>query len=167
MGANVKKTFKESEKGMATLEVVPLLFVFIFMFAYTLGAFGVIHTGIMHSISARTYAFETFRNRTNLVYFRDIPGAEPRQFKDVGNRVHAILAEGRADGDDNFLASERAIRMGITIEPGPSRNDGSIHNQKVHEADELANGKRNQRVEVSPVWIMVQYGICLDMKCGG
>ncbi len=60
---------------MATIEMLPMMFIFIFLFSYTLGAFGIIHTGIKNSISARAYAFETFRNRSNLVYFRDIPVA--------------------------------------------------------------------------------------------
>lgn len=151
----------KNEKGMATLEILPLIFVFIFLFAYMLGAFGVVHTAIKFSISARTYAFETFRNRTNLVYFRENSSTDSRQYRDNGNRFHAITTQG-----GEFMPTERAIRMGMTIEPGPSRNDITIHNEKVHTADELATGKRNQQVEVSPVWIMVSYGICLNAKCG-
>jgi hypothetical protein len=154
----------QDQKGMATLEVLPLLFIFIFLFSYTMGAFGIIHTSIKYSIAARTYAFETFRNRSNLVYFRDRAGADPSEFKTNGNRFHGVLPEG--DGDRNLRATSRAIMMGMTVQPGASENDITIHNDKVHSADELSSGRRNQKVEVSPVWIMVVYGICLDVKCG-
>jgi hypothetical protein len=162
-----KRKPADNERGLATLEALPLLVVFVFLIAYTLGGFGIIHTAIMQSISARTYAFETFRNRTNLTYFRDIPSdAAMLHYRAYGNRLHGIMSETRRQDDAAFRATERPIRVGITIEPGPSRNDISIHNTKVHE-EILADGKRNQTVEVGPAWIMIQYGICIDARCGG
>lgn len=155
---------------MATLEVVPLLLVFVFLMAYTLGAFGIIHTGILNSISARTYAFETFRNRSNLWYFRDLKGSERRQYRDHGNRFHGIMAENNKANE--FRASERAIRMGMETPPSASRGDPTIHNQKLFESDQLAEGStaaasaRNQTVEVGPAWVMIQYGICINVGCG-
>lgn len=154
----------KSEKGMATIETLPLLFIFIFLIAYTLGFFGVIHTAIMNSISSRTYAFETFRNRSNLIYFRDTANAEKRILRKKQARTHMILTEERKD--DQMRATERAIRIGIPIQPGPSRNDPSVHNDKIFEPDSIQDKKRNQKVEVSPVWIMVQYGVCLNLQCG-
>jgi len=149
---------------MATIEVLPLLLVFLMLFSYTLGAFGIIHTGIMHSISARAYAFETFRNRTSLVYFRDLPGAERRQYRDHGNRFHGIMTENNKG--NQFRATERAIRMGIGVEPDASRNDTTIHNDKIFSSPTLADGKRNETVEVSPAWVVVVYGICMNVACG-
>lgn len=150
---------------MATLETLPLIFVFLYLFAYTLGAFGTIHTAIKYTIAARTYAFETFRNRTNLTYFRDRAGAGKHHFRENGNRFHTIMAVGTRTGDE-FRATQRPIRMGIPIEPGPSENNPDIHNRDVHQAEELLQGRRNRQVEVSPAWIMVTYGICLNNKCG-
>lgn len=147
---------------MATLEVLPLILVFVLLFAYTLGSFGVIHTGIMHSISARTYAFETFRNRTNLWYFRDQAGRERVVYRDHGNRFHGIMPEGNREG--RWQATERALRMGMPIESDGSRSDLALHNERVHT---VADGKRNQTVGVSPIWITVQYGICMNVTCGG
>jgi hypothetical protein len=154
-----------NEKGMATIETIPLILLFVFMASYMLGAFGIIHTGIMHSISARTYAFETFRNRTNLVWFRSnaLQTMYP-EYKEIGNRTHGIMHEMRPDGVEKYWPSERALRMGWTIAPGTSRNDWELHN-KVN-GDGIVSGKRNTKYEVSPVWIMVLYGICLDNKCG-
>ena len=152
---------------MATLETLPLIFVFLYLFAYTLGAFGSIHTAIKYSIGARTYTFETFRNRTNLTYFRDRDSAGVRNhYRQNGNRFHGIQAVGVRSGED-FKATRRAIRMGVPIDPGASDNDPELHNNAVHQSEELAYGRRNSKVEVSPMWVMVAYGICLDKKCGG
>lgn len=154
---------------MATLEVLPLILIFVFLMAYTLGAFGIIHTGIMNSISARAYAFETFRNRSNLWYFRDLKGSEKRHYRDHGNRFHGIMAEHNKANE--FRATERAIRMGMSAPPGPSRNDPKIHNEKLfgddlQESLTASGSKRNTQVEVGPAWVMVQYGICINVKCG-
>ena len=134
------------------------------LFSYTLGAFGIIHTGIMHSISARAYAFETFRNRTSLIYFRDLPGAERRHFRIHGNRFHGIMTENTKG--NQFRATERAIRMGIGVDPDGSRNDAAIHNEKVHGSEQLGDGQRNESIEVSPAWIVIAYGICMRVSCG-
>jgi hypothetical protein len=159
------KRIKNDERGMATLEVLPLLFIFIYIFAYTLGTFGFIHTSIKYSISARAYAFETFRNRTNLTYFRDKPNSAVSNYRQIGNRFHGIQAPGTA-ANDTFRATSRSIRMGVKTDPLPSDNDPTIHNDRVHYADELSDGRRNRQVEVNPGWVMVVYGICLNKSCG-
>jgi hypothetical protein len=167
MGVKMRRLMKtmRNENGMATIETIPLILLFVFMATYMLGAFGIIHTGIMHSISSRAYAFETFRNRTNLVWFRDnavtIP---PSVYKKIGNRTHGVMHENRPDGTDKYWPSERALRMGWPINPGTSRNDWELHN-KVN-GDGIVSGARNTKYEISPVWIMVLYGICLDNRCG-
>lgn len=153
-----------NENGMATLEVLPLILVFLMLFSYTLGAFGIIHTGIMQSISARAYTFETFRNRTNLVYFRDLPGRDRRHYRAHGNRFHSIMTE--KYNSSQFRASERAIRMGIGVDPDTSRNDPTVHNEKIYASEQLKDKARNESVEVSPAWITVSYGICLRVSCG-
>ena len=56
MKTQMKANALKNQRGMATIEVLPLLLVFLMLFSYTLGAFGIIHTGIMHSISARSSA---------------------------------------------------------------------------------------------------------------
>jgi hypothetical protein len=130
-----------------------------------MGYFGIVHTGIKNSISARAYAFETFRSRTNLVYFRDNSTANAAvQYSRVGNRTHGIVSEMRSDTDLRFVATERPIRVGLPIAPDASRNDPSVHNYKIHT---ISPGKRNQLHSASPVWVTVQYGICLNAICGG
>lgn len=151
---------------MATIETLPLLFIFLFLTSYTLGFFGIIHTGIMNSISARAYAFETFRNRSSLLYFRDTPNSDRKHYKKSQSRTHMILDENREENDAQMRVTERPLRIGIPLQPGPSRQDPTIHNDKLFQEDAIMDKKRNQRVEVSPVWVMVQYGICLNMQCG-
>lgn len=155
----------DNERGMATIETIPLILVFVFMMAYEIGMFGVIHTGIMNSISARTYAFETFRNRSNLVYFRDIqPPAN--HYREVGNRTHAVRSEADLQTDTMGIATERPIRVGIPMEiDSASRNNQAVHNEKVFDQKLVGNQQRNTTVSVNPVWLQVQYGICMNSRC--
>jgi hypothetical protein len=163
----------KNEKGMATIETLPLLFLFIFLMSYTLGGFGVVHSGIKNSIAARTYAFETFRNRSNLIYLRDAPDSGARnEFKQNGNRTHAIASEVRGDTTTSFIVTERPLRVGMPSSPDGIKNarGGSsmqIHNDEIFAQNAVVGGKRiNQRLEVNPVWVIVQYGICLNVNCG-
>lgn len=156
----------QNEKGLATLETIPLLLLFVILLAYSFGSFGIVHTGILNSIAARTYAFETFRNRSSLVYFRDAggDGTAPRMhFLAIENRIHGIMQEEITD-DSGFKATERPVRIGFGGIPGDgSRNDPSIHNSKIFSDVEE---QRETQVGVSPVWVMTQYGICLNAECG-
>jgi hypothetical protein len=160
-----------NEKGMATIETIPLIMVFVFMLCYEFGVFGIIHTGIMQSISARAYAFETFKNRSSLVYFRDDPGGSAVNFfRLTGTRTHGIASEAKTDNDGGFdgIAAERPLRVGIPFEPDQeSRDDLERHNVKLFDQALVGPQKRNQKVEVNPVWIQVQYGMCLNTRCGG
>ena len=162
----------DNERGMATIETIPLIMVFVFMLCYEFGIFGVIHTGIMQSISARAYAFETFRNRSNLFYFRDGPGDLPLgsyYFRNAGTRTHGIASEKKSDEDsnDDGLAAERPLRVGIPFTPDlTSRKDLDRHNVKIFSQTLVGPQKRNTSVEVNPVWIQVVYGMCLNKKCG-
>lgn len=169
MGVEMTKTsILNNEKGMATIETIPLILVFVFMLCYELGMFGIIHTGIMHSISARAYAFETFKNRSNLYYFRDSPGgSEIYYFKNVGNRTHGVASELKTDADNGLdgVAAERPLRVGIPMEVDTaSRNNIELHNKQIFE--KISPGKRNQDFKVNPVFIQVQYGICMNVTCG-
>lgn len=156
----------KNERGMATIETIPLVFVFLFLLCYELGMFGVIHTGIMNSISSRTYAFETFRNRTNLTFLRD-SGPSMNTYREMGNRTHAVRSERTRSDESMGVATERPIRVGIPMEPNTAtRNDVQTHNDKVHSQQLVGYQKRNTTVEVNPVWTQVQYGICLNATCG-
>ena len=152
----------ENEDGTATVETIPLMFIFVALLSYVIGVFGVVHTGILDSIAARTYAFETFRNRANVTYFRDNNPAQPLlHFQNIGDRIHAVTSE-QSNGQLTFFATERPIRMGMGSLNVVGR-DEAVHMEKV---PLVAPGRRNNNVEVSPVWVITQYGICINVQCG-
>lgn len=141
------------------VETVPLLVIFVVLVSFALGLFGVVHTAVLHSIGARTYAYETFRNRTNLYYFRENGSGltTPYNFSRKGWRYHAVNHE--SDPRNSFVATVRPISYG----PEAPITDAAdtVHNQQIFELPQ-----RNDRVSVNPAWIMVGYGICLNASCG-
>lgn len=163
----------KNQKGLATVETLPLLFVFVILLAYSFGSFGIIHTGILNSIAARTYAFEIMRNRTNVTYFRDnvvnggVSPSASGHFNRLGNRIHGIRQENRTGAaldNSGFRSTERPLRVGFGGIPADgSRDVASLHNQKIF--SDIGENVQTQ-VGASPVWIMTQYGICINAKCG-
>lgn len=159
-----KNNILENEKGQAMLEAVPLMAIFVILMAYGLGLFGVIHSGILFSISARSYAFETFRNRTNTEVFRYSGNASSSNrvtYKDVGFRYH-LVSDGMIDANDDITASQRPIIMGLNREP--TGEDGLTHNQNIY--GDIVAGDRNRTVAVHPAWLMIGYGLCINAQCG-
>lgn len=162
-GAEMKRWLKKSrignEKGLAILETVPLIVVFVLLFSFGMGFFGVIHTATLHSIGARAYSFETFRQRTNLYYFREDGSGldQPFNFSKKGWRYHAVNHE--SDTRTKFVSTTRPITIGKGADPGDAGPE--THNLQIYELQ-----ARNQRYAVNPVWVMVGYGICLNAGCG-
>lgn len=159
----------ENEDGLATIEALPLVVVFVVLITYGLGLFGFVHTGILHSIGARTYAFETFRNRTNLTFFRDgeKDDGEPIAFNQLGFRFHAVVSEADLSNATTFYASERPLAFGRG--PGSQREQkGSItdHSERIYEIENSYRRDGGNAVQVSPGWVMVGYGICVNANCG-
>ncbi len=161
MKAVKMKRHLKNNKGMATLEALPLLVIFLVFISYGMGFFGFIHTGILHSIAARAYIFETMRNRTNVTYFREnLTGiTSPIHFKNIGMRFHIIQNEDITTAEGDITATSRPIAIGRELE----RSNASVadHNTKI-----FALQARNQNVAVSPAWVMVGYGLCLNVGCG-
>jgi hypothetical protein len=152
----------KNEQGMAMIETVALLVIFVILLSFGMGFFGVVHTAILNSIAARAYAFETFRSRTNLNYYREDGSAldgnpGPLYLGVKGFRYHAIQHE--TDSRNSFIATTRAIAMGRTEKVVQTGQD--VHNGQLW--DILP---RNQKVDIDPVWIMVGYGICVNAGCG-
>ncbi len=163
-----------NERGFSSIEALVLMVCFTLMVGFTLGVFGIIHTGILHSIGARNYAFETFRHRTNLSYLRD---ANPfgtsapdslDSYTNVGTtmkgqnfRLHFNVSEYVEPG--KMQPSERPISKGKTLD-AVGRTD-SMHLQ-INNENNLAAGKRyNNQDGVNPAWIKVAYGICMNANC--
>lgn len=150
----VKNTLNQSERGIATIETVTLLFVFVLFMSFTVGFFGVVHTGILNSISARAYTFETFRNRVNLSFLRDekIPAPDD-YYGNIGFRVNGISESESI----HWVPSKRSISATYDLK------DLKISD---HNDQNLQITKRETK-SFNPVWIKTAYGICLNAKCGG
>lgn len=168
----------KKQKGMASIEMVPILLLFAMLFNFTLGFFGVIHTGILNSISARNYAFETFRNRTNLTYLRDSDTRTATEeidarYTKVGYRFHGIISE--TNNATDWIATQRPIRFTDTNvgldEPLGDANDHRtlVRNiQSTGKVSDTFTGKTEEEGKsgVNPVWLQTLYGICMNSRCG-
>lgn len=161
---------------MAILELIPTLFVYMLLINFSLGFFGAIHAGILHSIASRNYAFETMRHRANLIYHRLYEPA--KSFSKVGYRFGGIIYDNAKDvGDNGWIAPTRPIAFtsgfggndpktgmdlsnrGIASEP----NAKTLHNATVNNLNEAV---RNENISVSQIWIKSLYGICINAQCG-
>ncbi len=155
----------KNEKGMAIFEIVPILIIIVLFINFSLGFFGAIHTGILNSIAARNYAFETFRFRSNLSYFRNVSssgGTNPNYDK-TKFRTHGIGSDKKM-GSNTWYATTRLIDF-MNFQPARAADQigaPTDHNKSVRD---LAGG-RNEKVGVNPIWIRTAYGICLDSNCG-
>lgn len=157
----IKKPLK-NQKGMAIIELIPIMIIILLLFNFSLGFFGVIHTGILNSMAARNYAFETFRHRSNLTYMREgVKGGDIVSYKNEGMRLHATVSENKKT-DDLFVATPRPIDFLGNY--GLSAGSAEIHNNGIYN---VVDGKRyTAGGGVAPVWVRPQYGICLNAKCG-
>ena len=166
MGADLKKVIMDkkhnSERGIATLEAALLLSIFVVFMTYCVGTFGVIHTGILSSISARAYAFETFRNRTNLTYFRDTKTGDFDHTIKYGIRLHGIISDKAVDTDIRWYVTERTLSQGREVSSVQSNRPPTGDSKE----NELFDRKREAGA-VNPVYIKTLYGICLNYDCGG
>ena len=156
---------QNNEAGAATIEAIPLLAVFIIIMSYGIGSWGVIDTSILNSIAARNYAFETFRNRTNLKYFRENKQAaagavEHTEFR--GMRYHGVASENNLEDLTTSYPTTRKIALGNVGKPVDAGMN--VHKNQVH--NNVRKGIRNTSIEVNPTWLMIGYGICLNAACG-
>lgn len=160
---DVLKRPLNNDDGTALLESVPLVIIFVIFFAYGMGLFGVIHSGILMSISARTYAFETFRNRANTNIFRYSRNASNKNllvYDEIGFRYHLSYDQKFPGGE--IRATEKPIVKGLKREP--AGDDENTHTVNIYE--DVVTGERNQAVAVHPVWLMIGYGLCINAQCG-
>lgn len=156
--------FVTNQKGMAVLEMIPILIVIVILLNFSYGFFGVIHTGILNSIAAKNYAFETFRNRSNLWYFRVKPDKDNHNYYGWNQRLHGIASDSRPSSSSAAIATERSISF-MSGFGGP---DNLGRTPASHESvfSIKDDGTRfNGKSGVNPVWIRPAYGICLNAKC--
>jgi len=161
------RTFKKTERGMALVESIPVLFTIVILFNFSLGFFGAIHSGILNSIASYNYTLETFRFRSNLIYFR--PGADFKiNYKKAQNRVHGTIQDGNVPTEqrDIWPATVRPVTFS-------SRAEASISDSSHKYADKNSDGiwsvdsKPTTRdgPTTAEIWVKTVYGICLNADC--
>lgn len=164
-----------NQNGNAMIEIVPILAVFILLVNFALGFFGIIHSGILNSISARNYAFETFRNRADLSYLRDEVGQGDGNYRFTyrksGLRFHATKNETieSSDQNDAFYATRRPLKFTDIGATEDQRNESSsdYHNRLKRITEGQRASESGIDEGVNPVWVRTVYGICLNATCGG
>ncbi len=161
-----KSSSIKNNKGMAALEMIPILLVIVLFVNFSIGFFGVIHSGILNSIAARNYAFETFRNRSNLTYFRNNNPGGDRQvhYARTQLRLHGIVSEKGVENnaDTRWKVTTRVIDFMNFDKRVELVGDAATHNSRTREVPV----GRNTAIAVNPVWIKTLYGICLTAGCG-
>ena len=181
--------FIKQASGIAVIEMLPLLVVFVSLIGITTGLWGAIHSGTLQSIAARHYAFEVINNRTHIDYVRDIPTSSGGHTKMLGNTRHedqshfydsylgsrffGIVSYQTSTTPDPFVASR-----GISFFKDMTRKDGDIIQNGVfgplrntdktpYHNDLFDREVRNlPQKGVNPIWLMQGYGICLNASCG-
>lgn len=157
-----KPSIIKNEKGMAIFEMIPIIVVIVLFLNFSLGFFGAIHTGILNSIAARNYAFETFRNRASLTYFSNLDSSQTRyEYSKIQMRVHGITAE--KETGQKWIATSRLIDR-FSFEKRAADVEGNSKN--VHQNIRTLSEDRNTTVGVNPIWIKTTYGMCLTSTCG-
>ncbi|MBO9667304.1 MAG: hypothetical protein J7501_10890 [Bdellovibrio sp.] len=159
-----RKSLLNNERGSAMIETIPIIIVIVTFLTFSLGFFGAIHSGVLNSIASRNYAFETFRHRADLTYFRTTGTQDVVQFHyDVLKfRSHAIGTEKDNKGQ-KWLATTRKIGFNFGQKEAEASGTKSDHNKTVRDLNE---SERNEKVGVNPIWIKTSYGICLNAACG-
>lgn len=167
------KPLLKNEKGMAVFELIPTLFIYMLLINFSLGFFGIVHSGILQSIAARNYTFETLRHRADVVYHRN---KDQKPFDRSGQRYSGIILEHQPGENVGWPATARPIAFASSF--GGTDKDGvnlaargtaavkgeqDIHNNQVRTLNESV---RNESIGVKSVWIKTVYGICIDSKCG-
>lgn len=152
------------QRGMAVLEIVPVIIVISVLLRYTYGFFGVIHGATVQSIAVRNYTFETFRHRFRLDMLREADYSQKNKYL-KGVRVHGVRDENSmsVNGDPQW----HVARRNIMFPSGNVQDDGqSNFQQRMNQQNKIAYGSQNTDIDASPVWLAIRYGICIDYKCG-
>jgi hypothetical protein len=186
---NKKRKFKDTEKGMAMIEAIPVLFMLVVVFNFSLGFFGAIHSGILNSIGSYNYALETFRFRSNLMYFRPGatgPGTTNDNYSTSKNRVHGVTKEGNElsattpEEKSMWPATVRPITFNF-VKDDPKRgltsltevcDDNGCRSFDASTSTNIWNAKSEYEpeegtvIQTPRIWVKTVYGICITADCG-
>ena len=141
----------QNQRGVAMVEMLFLLAIFVTLFGMAFGFWTAIHRGTLQSIGARHYAFEVINNRTHFIYHRDTK-------KPVGNDK----AYYRKNGSRFFAIVEKQSILSPKLKP--VKRDLSLFNKDSMSIDPVdwRDGDR-----ANPIRLKVGYGICIDCECSG
>ncbi len=153
-----EKIKKNKESGMSLVESLPLIVVLASLVGFLLGLWGMTHKHVLHSIAARNYAFETFRNRANLMYFGS--GGPTHTYEQSEMRFHAVAESSNGSGLKAFTTPIRVPAQNVQNDPV------STHREKIWEDAQIPRIGEAQ-LEANLPWVLVGYGICLNSRCGG
>jgi len=137
-----------SRKGLAYVEMLPLLVLFVVLFGLSFGLWTSIHRATLKSIAARHYSFEVLNNRTHYIYHRDTTSAEGFEdyYGENGKRFFANVNYQLTENPD-LDYEERELSLfneGVTqINPAPDPRNSSFD-------------------QTNPIGIKTGYGICID-----
>lgn len=182
---NTKRVFKKSEKGMALVETIPVLFMLVLVFNFSLGFFGAIHSGILNSIGSYNYAIETFRYRSNLMYFR--PGDERSNYKLAKSRVHGVTKDGSdqtVEDKARWPATVRPITFnyvketpaktltvlangsnGTVCDDAGCRTFDKSGTENVWNVSSTYVPQTGTAIQTPRIWVKTVYGMCLNADC--
>lgn len=143
----------KNSRGVAVVEMLFLLVVFVVLFGLTFGLWTSIHRGTLQSIAARHYAFEVINHRTNFIYHRDneppdTGDKDKNYYQKNGNRFFAVVDE------------QPVTRLKLQ----PKERELSLFNKSV---SSFSRESRPATNKASPIWLKAGYGICLNFECGG
>jgi hypothetical protein len=144
-----------NEEGYAIFEAVTFLTAFLVFAVYVIDLFTAVHTGIVNSIAARTYAFESFQHRSNLSWLRqedagNNPSSTLVNFSFEHARFHSVVEETPSQDDSNIISVGRTLTQAST----DGNNNGAT--------DQATNQKYKT---TNVIKIKAGYGICLDSRC--
>ena len=142
-----------NQKGIAYVEMLPLLVLFVLLFGLSFGLWTSIHRATLQSIAARHYSFEVLNNRTHYIYHRDTVGASGIQayYGKNGMRFFANV-ENQPGGNPDLKAEKRELSLfnqGVTKIYSPKPGNSTSFSPAF---------QRN------PIMIKAGYGICIDTK---
>ena len=166
----------KDEQGLATIETVPLLSIFIILITYALGFWGSIHSGVLSAMAARNYAFETFRNRSHLTQFRDnieLSDGNPNFLEEKWEmRVHRVVEDGISSGDSPAIQMPISFNDYNLDKSDRKDNDQSFHNDLTTNGagrlpSSLGYNENQSERGSNTIWLQVGYGYCLTLECGG
>ena len=176
------------QRGIAMVEILPLLVMFITFFGLFLGLWGAVHSGTLQSVSARHYAFEVINNRAHPEYHRDWEGiaasgegkmfGSPQEAEQgtyhgsTGMRFFAVVAQ--QPSDPKSIAENRGLNFFTDMDRRHDEDPGGILSSS--QAESKYRGAREDFLKetelfeptptINPIWLMTGYGICLNSNCG-